>query len=368
MVLLVGTLLAAAGPGPGIATTRADPGDQLAKLTAADTTSRDNFGWSVAISGNAALVGAPYDDDAGRSSGSAYLFDVTTGSQLLKLIASDATLGDIFGWSVAISGNTALVGAHGDDDNGSSSGSAYLFDVTTGSQLAKLTVSDAAADDRFGASVAISGNTALVGAYGDDDGGERSGSAYLFDVTTGEQLAKLTAADAAAYDQFGWAVAISGNTALVGAWGNDDAGDRAGSAYLFDITTGEQLAKLTASDAAAGDDFGCSVAISDGTALVGAYGDDDGGIGSGSAYLFDASDPLAPVQLHKLTVSNGSAFDQFGGSVAISGNTALVGAYSDDDDAGDSGSAYLFSTVPEPDTLALLLTGLAAVAVLRRRR
>jgi len=153
--------------------------------------------------------------------------------QETKLTASDAAEGDQFGFSVAISGNTALVGAIRDDDAGSNSGSAYLFDAATGNQLAKLTASDAAADDFFGISVAISGNTALVGSPLDGDGGSFSGSAYLFDATTGNQLAKLTASDAAALDQFGISVAISGNTALVGAWQDDDAGFSSGSAYLY---------------------------------------------------------------------------------------------------------------------------------------
>jgi len=135
--------------------------------------------------------------------------------QETKLTASDAAVFDVFGISVSISGNTALVGASGDDDRGFRTGSAYLFDITTGNQLAKLTASDATADDRFGKSVAISGNTALVGVSGDDDAGRSSGSAYLFDVTTGNQLAKLTASDAAANDAFGISVSISGNTALV---------------------------------------------------------------------------------------------------------------------------------------------------------
>jgi len=187
---------------------------------------------------------------------------------------------------VSISGNTALVGAFEDDDRGFRTGSAYLFDITTGNQLFKLTASDAAADDRFGFSVSISGNTALVGAWRDDDGGFDSGSAYLFDITTGNQIAKLTASDAAADDAFGRSVSISGNTALVGAVLDDDSGSRSGSAYLFDITTGNQLAKLTASDAAADDLFGISVSISGNTALVGAQWDDDGGFSSGSAYLY----------------------------------------------------------------------------------
>jgi len=306
------------------ATTQAAPFDLETKITADDGAEEDWFGISVAISGNTAIVGAYWDDDGGNNSGSAYLFDVTTGKQLIKLIADDAAEEDEFGRRVAISGKTAIVGANG-DDAGRFSGSAYLFDVTTGKQLAKLTATDAAAYDSFGVSVAISGNTAIIGANGDDDGG----SAYLFDVTTGKQLAKLTATDAAAGDCFGTSVAISGNTAIIGAWG-----DHGGSAYLFDVTTGEQLAKLTATDAAAGDCFGGSVAISGNTAIVGAWGDH--GDRSGSAYLFDVT---TGKQLAKLTVADTATGDWFGSCVAISGNTAIVGAWGDDD---RSGSSYLF--------------------------
>jgi len=343
-------------------------GNQIAKLTASDAAAGDSFGKSVAISGITALVGAVGDDDGGRSSGSAYLFDVTTGNQIAKLTASDTAVEDWFGYSVAISGNTAMVGAIFDRDGGSLSGSAYLFDVTTGNQIAKLTASDATAGDRFGSSVAISGNTALVGALQDDDGGSNSGSAYLFDVTTGNQIAKLTASDAASNDNFGSSVAISGNTALVGAFKDDDAGSRSGSAYLFDITTGDQIAKLTASDAAAFDRFGFSVAISGNTAMVGAYADDDGGNVSGSAYLFDVT---TGNQFAKLTASDAAANDNFGWSVAISDNTALVGAFGDNGEGFDSGSAYLFENIPEPSGFLLAtLAGLFALVTtpLRRRR
>ena len=150
-----------------------------------------------------------------------------------KVTAADAALGDYFGLSVALSGTTTIVGAYADDDAGSDSGSAYLFDTTTGNQIAKLTADDAAGGDRFGYSVALSGTTAIVGAYGDDDAGSHSGSAYLFDTTTNNQIAKLTAADAAGSDFFGYSVAISGTTAIVGAYQDDDAGSTSGSAYLY---------------------------------------------------------------------------------------------------------------------------------------
>ena len=160
------------------------------------------------------------------------------GDQLLKLLPNDGAMSDNFGHSVAISGSTAIVGVWFADGNGAQSGSSYLFDTVTGRQIAKLLPDDGAAADRFGWSVAISGATAIVGAFEHDDNGTDSGSAYLFDTTTGRQIAKLLASDGAAFDAFGWSVAISpdsiGTTAIVGAWGDDDNGTDSGSAYLFD--------------------------------------------------------------------------------------------------------------------------------------
>jgi hypothetical protein len=321
------------------------------KLTASDAATGDRFGESVAISGTTALVGVWLDDDAG----SAYLYDFSDPCNITetKLTASDAVTLDEFGISVAISGTTALVGAWLDDDAGSASGSAYLFDFSDPCSIieTKLTASDAATGDYFGFSVAISGTTAIVGAMG-DDAGSHSGSAYLFDFSDPCSITeiKLTASDAAELDYFGYSVAISGSTALVGACGNDDAGGQSGSAYLFDAATGSQIAKLTASDAAANDLFGFSVAISGTTALVGAYSDDDACPGnincnSGSAYLYDFSDPCSIIEI-KLTASDAAAVDLFGESVAISGATAIVGASWDYNAGIRSGSAYLFGPCP----------------------
>jgi hypothetical protein len=332
---------------------------ELHKLTASDADANDWFGWSVAISDSTALVGAWRNGDAGSFSGSAYLFDVATGSQIAKLTASDAAAGDVFGVSVALSGATAIVGALGNDDAcpgdpSCNSGSAYLFDVSDPSnpvQIAKLTASDANAEDDFGYSVALSGATALVGAWHDDDGGSWSGSAYLYDFSDPCSIIeiKLTASDAATNDIFGYSVALSGATAIVGAPANDDTcpGDpscNSGLAYLYDFSDPCSIieTKLTASDAAAEDNFGYSVAISGSTAIVGAPSNDDAGSFSGSAYLFDVSDPCNPVEIAKLTASDADANDFFGISVALRGSTALVGADGDDDAGTDSGSAYLF--------------------------
>ena len=359
--LLAGAAVALGSAGPA----HADLGDQLFKLLANDGENEEGFGVSVAISGTTLIVGADFDDDNGAGSGSAYLFDVTdpkNPAQIAKLLANDGAAGDLFGQSVAISGATAIVGALFDDDNGSASGSAYLFDTTTARQLFKLLPDDGAALDVFGNSVAISGATAIVGAYWDDDNGLFSGSAYLFDTTTGRQLFKLLPDDGAAFDGFGQSVAISGATAIVGTSLDDDNGTDSGSAYLFDATTGRQLFKLLPDDGAADDRFGFSVAISappgKEIAIVGAFADDDNGTISGSAYLFDISDPKNPVQIAKLLANDGAAYDQFGWSVAISGNpgkeVAIVGADFDADNGDASGSAYLFDTTTGDQLFKLL--------------
>ncbi len=270
------------------------------------------------------------------------------GDQLFKLLPNDGAASDVFGISVAISGATAIVGAAKDDDNGSSSGSAYLFDTATGRQITKLLPDAGATGDWFGVSVAISGATAIVGAYEDDENGTNSGSAYLFDTTTGAQIAKLLPDDGAANDYFGYSVAISGNTAIVGARYDDDNGEESGSAYLFDTATGKQIARLLADDGAENDYFGYSVAISGATAIVGAVGIDGDNNNFGSAYLFDISDPANPVQLFKLLADDGAENDYFGYSVAISGDTAIVGAFRDDDNGQGSGSAYLFDVSDGP--------------------
>jgi hypothetical protein len=311
------------------------------KLLASDATAWDNFGYSVAVSGDTAVVGAYTDSDNASDSGSAYVFryDGSDWVEEAKLTASDGAAGDHFGFSVAVSGGTAVVGAGRDDDSGSSSGSAYVFryDGSDWAEEAKLTASDAAAFDGFGEQVAVSDDTAVVGADGNDDSGTRSGSAYVFryDGSDWVEEAKLTASDAAIYDGFGERVAVSGDTAVVGASGDDDNGLSSGSAYVFRYngTTWVEEAKLTASDGATNHSFGISAAVSGDTAVVGAYGD----AFTGPAYVFryDGSDW---VEEAKLTASDGAAGDLFGSSVAVSGDTAVVGAHHDD----HFGSAYVF--------------------------
>ncbi|MEE2917483.1 MAG: FG-GAP repeat protein, partial [Candidatus Neomarinimicrobiota bacterium] len=322
---------------------------QQAKLVAGDAAAGDRFGISVSISGDYALVASYKDEDAGRGSGSAYIFirDGTSWSQQAQLVSSDLPKDDNFGNSVSLSGDYALVGAYQDDDGAYASGSAYIFirDGTSWSQQAKLVSDDPASADYFGFSVSISGDYAVVGMYSDDDGGSASGSAYTFvrDGTSWSQQAKLVSSDLAANDYFGYSVSISGDYAVVGAYYDDDVPNNSGSAYTFvrSGTSWSQQAKLVASDAATNDNFGYSVSISGDYALVGAYQDDDGGSNSGAAYTF-IRDGTSWSQQAKLVASDAADADHFGWSVSISGDYALVGAKYDDDASSNSGSAYTF--------------------------
>ncbi len=320
--------------------------NEFAKLTASDAAESDQFGYSVSISGDVAVIGAHGDDDGGARTGSAYVFrfDGQDWIEETKLTASDAESDDWFGWSVCISGDVAVIGAHGDDDEGYIAGSAYVFrfDGQDWIEEAKLHASDAADEDFFGDSVSISGDVIVIGAYGNDDAGSKSGSAYVFrfDGLDWIEQAKLTASDAEEDDRFGWSVSIDGDTAVIGAYGNDDAGSKSGSAYVFrfDGLDWIEQAKLTASDAAEDDRFGNSVSVSGDAAVIGAHYNSDGGSSSGSAYVF-RFDGLDWIEQAKLTASDDASSDYFGISVSISGDLAVIGAYGDN---SRRGSAYTF--------------------------
>lgn len=324
-------------------------------LHAADAGFGGRFGFSVSLASNRALVGA-IGDDAAPISGSAYIFqDNGSGdwSQVAKLKADDGTIRNRFGASVSLSGNLALVGASRENAVALDAGAAYVFrDDGSGNwtQASKLIAENPATDDEFGWSVSLSGDVALVGALAQDGSARNSGAAYLFrDEGTGgwSRFAKLTASDEGRNQFFGWSVSISGNTALVGAPGDGQFGTESGAAYVFrDYGNGDwtQIAKLTANDAAGRDWFGRSVSLAGDTALIGAYLDDDSGQDSGSAYVFQDDGTGQWRQIAKLKASDGEEFDLFGESVSVSGTTAVVGAIFEDRSANndESGSAYVF--------------------------
>jgi hypothetical protein len=313
---------------------------EVQKLLSSDGTEGDLFGCSVSLNGDTALIGA-YSDE--YFSGSAYVFTHTNKSwiQQAKLTASDRTVLDAFGISVSLDGDTALIGAYQDENL---SGSAYVF-IRTGTswtQQAKLLASDSEAGDCFGNSISLSGDTALIGSYNDDDKGVDSGSAYVFTRTgtSWTQQAKLTASDGVTLDAFGISVSLDGDTAIIGAHSTNDNKNKSGSAYVFTRTgtSWAQQTKLLASDAATNDYFGSAIALTADNALVGAPWDDNR---KGSVYVFTRTG-TSWTQQAKLTASDGTTLDSFGMSVSLDGNTALIGAEGDDDNKNESGSAYVF--------------------------
>ena len=345
------------------------------KLTDDDGADDDEFGYSVAIDGNTAVVGAP---GSNSNAGAAYVFVFTEAddddgvwSQAAKLTASVPAANDEFGISVAIDGETIVVGAHQNDadENDNDEGAAYVFTRVSGiwGQKAKLTASGAAENDEFGISVAVHGETVVVGAHLDNanDDDADSGAAFVFTKpgnsgwANATETAKLTASDGVANDKFGISVSLDDDTVVVGAHqpqyeesgANVEVGP--GAAYVFTKpatggwTDNTEGAKFTAPDGAANDEFGVSVAIDVDAVVVGAHLHDVGAnANAGAAYVFTRDSNSGKWgQPLKLTASNGHADDGFGNSVAVDGNTAVVGAYLDDRDnaARDTGSTYVFA-------------------------
>jgi len=328
---------------------------EQAKLTASDASTVGKFGYSVALSGDTAVVGAP----AGQGAGSAFVFfyNGTAWTKQAKLSASDAMSNDAFGVSVAVSGDTVMVGANAHDYwPWTDEGSTYVF-VRTGTswvQQARLLATPFEGSMNFGSSVALLGDTAVIGASGyNTPFGAGAGSAFVFvrSGSTWTQHAKLVASDAAQYDGFGRGVGIWGDTVIVGAPGDDLAGiSNAGSVYAFKHTGSSwlQVAKLTASDAAVNDAFGYSLAIVEGTVVVAAPDVDELWGNAGAAYVFQnvAADWI---QTDKLVGSDTAARDLFGKAISVSGDTVVVGAPFNDHIGGfGEGSAYVFALAENP--------------------
>ena len=331
-----------------------------------DTSAGDRFGYSVAITESYAIVGAPQEDDAGGTdSGKAYIFDTSTGNLLHTLDNPsdyDTSAGDNFGFSVSISESYAIIGAYSEDDEGGTdSGKAYIFDTSTGNLLHTLdnpNTYDTSAGDRFGYSVAITESYAIVGAYWESGPYDpaynypfRSGIAYIYSTSTGNLLHTIdnpVPDFSATTDYFGYSVAISEAYAIVGAYGVTPS--FSGKAYIFDTSTGNLLHSLDNpnENTTAGDRFGHSVAISESYAIVSAPWEDDGSdTSSGKAYIFDT---ITGNLLR--TLDNPNNYDQafndyFGWSVSISESHAIIGAYNEDDaGATDSGKAYIYKVIP----------------------
>lgn len=328
---------------------------QEAKLIASDSTLGKNFGYSVAINNNSVIIGAPGDNEW---TGAAYVFtrSGTTWTQAAKLLASDGIIADEFGFSVSINGDYVVVGASYAGD--SWAGSAYIFKRTgtTWNQEAKLSASDGQPEDQFGWSVSLSGDTAVVGSVYDD---ARTGSAYVFtrtDITWTEQQ-KLTASDAALEDAFGVSVSIDGDTVVVGAGWKDTF---IGAAYIYTRsgTTWTQEAKINASDGTNGNEFGMSVSISGSTVVVGARFVN---VWTGAAYIYSRTG-TAWTEEARINGSDGEYFDQFGWTVAIDGNYVIAGAPGET--SPNTGAAYIFwKLVPAVPELNITVKGGFGISV-----
>ncbi len=362
-LIVIGTFLV-------VTQTYAQDWDEIIKLTASDRAQGANFGYAVSISGDYAIVGAPKDptDASGgnalQEAGAAYIFRNNGGtwSQVQKIVASDRADYDYFGWAVSISGDYAVVGAYfeSQDENGAntvnSAGSAYIFENNGGTwnQVQKIVASDREATDYFGYAVAISGDHIVVGAYSEDHdvaGNTQmpsSGSAYIFrnNAGTWAEVQKIVASDRGPGDYFGYAVAISDDYVIVGAQreSEDVSGGNtlqfSGSAYVFKNNSGTwaEIKKLVANDREFDANFGASVAISGDNAIVGAFKeskDASGGsaiTGAGAAYIF-SNNSDAWTQTQKLVAGDRSGGDYFGRAVSISDDYVIVGAYLETENA-----------------------------------
>lgn len=408
---------------------------QQAYLKPSNTEAGDGFGYSVAVFGDTVVVGAQYEsssatgvngaqsDNKAADAGAAYVFvrSGTNWAQQAYLKASNTGAGDLFGYPVAVSGNTVLVGAQGEsssatgvngsqsDNSAADSGAAYVFvrSGTNWSQQAYLKASNTGTSDLFGSTVAVSGDTVVVGAQGEaskatgvngnqsDNTVTGSGAAYVF-VRSGSswsQQAYLKASNTGEFDYFGSAVAASGNTVVVGAYGesskatgvngnqSDNTATSSGAAYVFarNETAWSQQAYLKASNPDALDAFGDPVAVSGDTIMVGAYGECSSATGlngnqsdnsadyAGAAYVF-ARNGTTWSQRAYLKASNTQAGDSLS-QVAVSGDTVVVGATGEDsaatgvggdqnnNSAAESGAAYVVTGLDIGPSLVLEADG-----------
>jgi hypothetical protein len=326
-----------------------------AKLLPDDAEAFDRFGSGVAVGGDTALVGAEARHDQASNGGAVYEFTYSAGrwTQTAKLLPTYVQESLAFGGELALDGDTLLIGARGDSRNGLYAGSVFEFRRTGGSwaQGYTLFAEDGEDQDFFGEAIALDGDTAVIGVSRDDDFGSDSGSVYVFvrSASTWFQQVKIRAPDARSGDRFGEAVALDGDTIVIGAPGRHEAVASSGAVYVYTWTGTIWMlqTKLAPLVAQIGAEFGGALALDGDTALVGADGErsEDGMLsGAGAAYAFTRQG-TGWSQGTRLVAADSSAVARFGGRVALEGDTGLISAIGDDQAGPDSGAVYVFQYV-----------------------
>ncbi|MEZ5977563.1 MAG: hypothetical protein R3F34_05025 [Planctomycetota bacterium] len=329
---------------------------EVANLAPANLVANDLFGSSVAIDGDRVIVGAYLDQSTVQNGGSASVFERQANGTWLEagvLVNSDNVFNDQFGRSVDIDGDRALVGCWGRDDKGNASGGAYVFERQAGvwNQVAKITAMDGQALDQFGIAVDLQGDRCAIGANFEDDKGADAGAAYIFERQangTWRQMTKLTASDGIPGDEFGYALSLDGDRVVVGCRGHDTgaAPFNTGRVYVYERASQASWPEVTfiAPSDVSQKEFGAEVELKGDRMIVGAWVDALGGVQRGSAYWFQRQPNNSWMEMAKITASDGLDSDRFGISIGLSGDRIAIGSYQKDGAGGlaaDSGGTYV---------------------------
>ncbi|MDZ7290423.1 MAG: lamin tail domain-containing protein [candidate division KSB1 bacterium] len=301
----------------------------------------DQFGYSVATLGSKILIGAPFDDTDSTDAGAVYLFDGTSGEQLLTIRNPFPNVFDRFGSSIAVVGNKIIIAAPFDDTSAPDAGTVYVFDATTGERLLTIPNPFPGGGDRFGYSLTAVGSNFVVGAPFDRDKAVTdAGAAYLFDGYSGQLMNIFMNQPRVGGSGLGFSVAAFGDNVLLGAPFDDMGATGAGVVYLFDATTGSVLENFPNPTPDTGDEFGAAITTIGDMILIGAPSDDAGATDAGAVHRFSAA---TGTLLGTFQNPTPATEDKFGYSIAAVGNKVLIGAPFDDTEASNAGAVYLFS-------------------------
>lgn len=315
------------------------------EFSPSDATGGDAFGISVATNGQVGAIGALFHQN---DTGAVYVYDMDTNTQLHKLMPDSLISGDNFGRSVVVNDQFVASSSIWHDENGV----VFVFDIESGEIVRKITAADGNPDDRFGASLALDGNILAVGCPYDDWAGDWSGSVYVYNIETGEELVKFEWKETLPYDTYGIDIDIKGDLLLIGASGESSTYDVAGIAYLMDWTTGDLVHVLKPEDLEEIGKFGQSVGLTDSHAVIGAPSHDTiWGVNSGAAYVFDLS---TGSEIHKLTGTQGQALGFFGEYLETSNDRVVIGQWYGVTPGASQGTAYVYQ-VSTGEELEVLL-------------